>query len=66
MTTVSPNVPTSTFAGFRSRWMIRWSCAYARASATASTWGKSARRSASVVVAAMTLDSGRPAMRRIA
>jgi hypothetical protein len=27
MTTVSPNLPTSTLPGLRSRWMTRWACA---------------------------------------
>ena len=49
ITTVSPNAPTSTLPGLRSRWMMRSPCAYAIASATASTCGSSASRSSSVV-----------------
>jgi hypothetical protein len=60
ITTVSPNSPTITFAGFRSRWMMLRPCAYAIASATAITWCKSPIRSSTVARSAISSRSGRP------
>ena len=60
MTTVSPNLPIKTFAGLRSRWMMRWLCAYAMASVAAAMRGSSASRASSVVAFAITLSSGSP------
>ena len=60
MTTVSPNAPTSTFAGLRSRWMTRRSCANASASTTAITLGSSASRSPTGVLPAIVRSSDSP------
>jgi hypothetical protein len=60
MTTVSPNAPTRTFCGLRSRWITPWLCAYATASLTASKCGKSASRPRRPSAAPSSSESGRP------
>ena len=49
ITATSPNSPTSTLAGFRSRWITPCACAYAIASATASTTRNRPSRCSNVV-----------------
>ena len=60
ITTVSPNAPMRTLLGLRSRWMTRSLCAYAMASATASTFGKSSSRCSSVARSAIASRSDCP------